>query len=136
MSPGRILLVASIAIVATAVVAGLIITGSPGTQRELRMDERRVADLRGLSNSLSRRYRETGRLPDTLGALVDGRLLAVLPRDPMTAAAYEFEPTGRTTFRLCAEFARKAMPAGADDFWAHDAGRQCFDFDYASLSRY
>jgi type II secretory pathway pseudopilin PulG len=123
----------AIALVVAAIVAGLIVSGSPQRQRMLRLDEQRVRDLQALQTNLSRRYTETGALPATLEDLIDGRLLSAVPRDPESGQSYVYEMTGRRVYRLCAEFALPSEGPEPNDFWAHAAGLQCFDFDYATL---
>lgn len=133
MTAGRIALAAAVVVVLAAVTAGLLLTGSPAAQRELRFDERRVGDLQMLANALSRFYIETGELPETLDEMIDGRTLSRMPRDPATGGRYDYERAGATGFSLCADFARSSETGIAEDFWIHDAGRRCFDFDYSSL---
>lgn len=123
----------AVIVIAAAVVAGLMITGSPREQRLARFDERRVTDLSSLSNSLSRHYLETGELPETLTELMDGRIRSSLPRDPVTDRSYGYEFTGPRRFELCAEFARASPASMEDEFWAHPAGRECFEFDFGDL---
>lgn len=133
--PAGWLPVTAIVVVAAAVVAGLLVTGTPQRQRELRLDERRVSDLLVLSSALTRRYGETGRLPASIDALVDGRFLSTLPRDPASDESYVYESTGAASYRLCATFAREAGAPGAAEFWYHPPGRHCFDFDYSEMLR-
>src|SRR5690606_22150883 len=97
--------------------------------------ERRVADLRGLSAALGRHVSETGRLPETLDALVDGRRLTRLPTDPATQEPYAYIVTGSHAFELCADFSRESSSSTQRDFWSHGAGRTCFEFDYSDLRR-
>jgi hypothetical protein len=130
---GKLLAIGSSTVVAVAIIAGLILTGSPAEQRLLRLDEQRVAHLRDLSNSISRHYVDTAALPDMLETLVDGRIRTSLPLDPATDRPYEYETAGPARFRLCAEFARESSPRDANDFWSHAAGRQCFEFDLSDL---
>jgi hypothetical protein len=123
----------AVSVFVAAVVAGLVISGSPGRQRALRLDEQRVADLRSLSNALSRYYRETRKLPGQLEALVDGRALAYMPRDPLADVLYEYEVLEPYAFDLCAAFELESVNAQAGDFWDHGQGRQCFRFDYSTM---
>jgi hypothetical protein len=128
----RLVPVIAVAAVLAAIVTGLIVSGSPQRQRELRFDERRVAELRQLSNALGRFYRETGRLPDALDALVDGRNLNQLPRDPASDEVYDYAKSATAAFKLCAVFTHESDES-IDDFWQHAPGRQCFDFDYSAM---
>ena len=127
MNITRILTIASSAIVVIAVVAGLYLSGSPGEQRLLRLDERRVSDLLQLSYTISNYWDETSRLPAELAALVDGQRLRSVPQDPQSGAAYTYEISDVDTYRLCAEFARASLQRVPSDFWAHPAGSYCFE---------
>lgn len=133
MSAGRIALAASVVVVLGSVIAALFLIGSPARQRDLRTDETRISDLRSLSNALARYYRETRQLPDSIEQVMDGRIMSRLPRDPASGAAYEYERTGTARYRLCGDFARAGDTGEAEDFWAHPAGRQCFEFDYSAI---
>jgi hypothetical protein len=129
MNVQRIAVVGSIAAVAAAVVAGLVIAGSPAEQRLLRLDERRVSELQELARRAEDRWESDGRLPDTAGELVDGQFLTRLPTDPATSEAYEYRITGPRQFEVCATFDRASRPDLAGDFWFHEAGPRCFAFD-------
>jgi hypothetical protein len=133
MTAGKLAAIGAIAVVAAAIAAGLWVAGSPQEQRERRLDERRTADLRSLSNSVSRYYRETGKLPAELDSMVDGRTQSVLPRDPQSGQSYDYEISPPAKFRLCTEFLREAGSDAPLDFWAHAAGQQCFDFDLSAV---
>ncbi|MES2623877.1 MAG: hypothetical protein V4628_01240 [Pseudomonadota bacterium] len=125
ISNKHITVVASV-IVAIAVAAGLYVSGSPGEQRLLRLDEKRLSDLLQLSYAISNYWDEAERLPAGLSALVDGQRLRGVPADPESGAMYIYEPGAMDAYRLCAEFARASIQRVPDDFWAHEAGRQCF----------
>lgn len=119
--------------VGAAIVAGLVISGSPAEQRRLREDDARVADLRRLSRSIERYYRDTERLPESLPVLLNGWASTAIPQDPVTDAAYAYTIDGPRRYRLCAEFALESDADGQAEFWAHDAGRHCFAFDYSDF---
>ena len=129
MSTQRVAAIVSIAAVVAAVVAGLLIIGSPAEQRLQRFDERRANDLTRVSFAVRNRWNERQVLPRSLEELVDGQLLSRLPVDPSTDASYEYRVTGPREFELCAVFDRPSRPEAAGDFWFHDAGRRCFAFD-------
>jgi len=117
--------VASLAVV-TVVISGLYLGGSPGGQRLLRFDERRVEDLQRLSRAIERRWGKTERLPQELEELVDGQRLARIPADPTTESGYVYEIISSNAYRLCADFSKPSE--NTKDFWAHESGYQCFEF--------
>jgi type II secretory pathway pseudopilin PulG len=133
LNAGKLALIGIVAVVIAAVVAGLVISGSPAEQRRLRADDRRVGDLQQLTRAIQRYYEETERLPETLDALVNGWISSELPRDPDTEAEYDYEITGSSAFRLCAEFARASRPNAEPEFWSHGAGGHCYSLDFSEL---
>ncbi|HEU4618800.1 MAG TPA: hypothetical protein VFV10_12230 [Gammaproteobacteria bacterium] len=84
-----------------------------------------------MSAAMNGYFAETGALPAALDALVDGRRLSKLPRDPAADAPYGFSRLGERRYELCADFSRESAPAAAG-FWAHGAGHKCFEFDYSA----
>jgi hypothetical protein len=132
MTSGRPTASLATAVVVAAIGAGLVVSGSPERQREIRADRQRVADLSRLSSALSLHYRETRELPQSLEPLVNGRILTSLPRDPVSDLPYPYQRSGAARYRLCAQFARESTePAG--DFWQHAAGERCFAFDLTDI---
>lgn len=129
MSVGRALALAAIVVVVAALGMGLWASGSPGTQREFRLDERRVSDLQGITMAIDRHYEVHRSLPPDLGALAEAPGSRLSTRDPVTGAAYDYEISNARRYRVCASFAhdtaeetfRLAAP------WWHGAGRHCFD---------
>lgn len=113
---------------AVAIVAGLMVAGSPAEQRRLKLDERRVSDLQSLARALERRHASTGHLPARLGDALDGLVLSALPVDPVTDTPYEYEVVGASRFRLCATFSTESGRV-EQDFWAHGSGHHCFELD-------
>ena len=130
-------------VIAIAVVMwGMIVAGTPMEQRLVRLDERRVNDMRSIQQEIyniayegSDRYnngKPYTRLPHPLPATLDdvvAKALNVRPSitDPSTGAAYEYEPKA-TSFSLCATF-DTVQDKDYDVFWNHPAGRHCFEFN-------
>jgi hypothetical protein len=133
MNAGRLAFFAVIAVVVAAVIAGLIIAGSPAEQRRLRADDRRVRDLQRLASTIQRYYRDTEKLPADLETLLNGWATAGIPVDPETEREYDYEIVDPDNYRLCAAFARDSRPNLPTDFWTHGSGRQCYLFDYSDL---
>ncbi len=122
----------SAVVVAGAIVAGLLVLGSPVEERQQQFDVRRVGDLRMLASIVTARWSQTQQLPTDTAELVDGRITSRLPVDPSDKTAYDYRVTGQRHFELCAKFSRASPPQESGDFWAHEAGPKCFAFDVDS----
>jgi hypothetical protein len=122
----------AIGIVGCAVIAGLIVSGSPAEQRVRRLDDDRVRDLRGIADAVNAFAKARGRLPDSLDELSGGPTATVRTRDAATGEPYAFRQTGPMAFELCARFEREALEGSSywvNRFWSHGPGRQCFQLD-------
>lgn len=128
MTAHRIAATVSTTAVILALIAGLYLGGSPSEQRLLRLDERRVDDLKQIARAVERFWDQQGELPADLRTLVDGRRLNQLLVDPETGADYDYAHTA-DTFQLCAVFDRPSEDSTTTQFWRHPAGQHCFDFD-------
>lgn len=132
---GRRLLVAASLIVVATLAAALWTMDSPSTQRNLRLDQRRVNELEQLTSMVSLWHDEHGRLPKTLAELASQPGWSPAVRDPASGQPYEYAVISTRGYRLCAVFATSTAepdPArrGArwhDARWLHPAGRHCFD---------
>jgi len=133
MNAGRLALAGVIVVVVAAIVAGLVISGSPGEQRQLRADDARVTHMRQLSGAIQRFYRETRMLPPDLETLLNGWASSEIPQDPVTDEPYGYELVSPRSYRLCASFARPSTTDTLQEFWSHEAGQQCYFFDYSDL---
>ena len=132
-SVGRRLVIAAAVGVAATVIAAVAVIGSPSAQRQARLDERRVQDLRQMEAAIEVYARRAGRLPgavDTLGAATSRDLSL---SDPVSGLPYAYEPRDARRYRLCADFGtdntraqdRRGLPVDAG--WRHPAGRHCFE---------
>lgn len=129
---GRGLVVAAAVAVVATVVAAVAVTGSPSTQRQSRLDERRVQDLRQLQGAIDAYARREGQLPASIDLLSQqtGRHLSLV--DPAGAGRYTYQRDDSRRYRLCAVFATDTREdAGAsllgDEGWRHPAGPHCFE---------
>lgn len=131
MTVNRIAALATSVAVIVTIVAGLFLAGSPSEQRMARFDKERLSDLRYISNSVERYWRERHRLPEDLSELADGIIVTRIPMDPESGASYSYEITAKDAYRVCAVFDGRSADPEADGFWAHERGRHCFQFDYS-----
>ena len=131
-TPGFWLAVAAGVVVAAAVVAGLVVVGSPGEARLEKLDTARRDDLRTIEHAVAEVWDRTATLPPSLDSLrAANRLRPEDLTDPETNEPYAYRVLSDSTYELCATFAR-----ASDDRerWLHDrsaidahgAGRHCF----------
>ena len=137
----RILAFIAGATVSAAVIAGIVILGSPKRQRQLRLDERRVEDLIDIQRDVNFYWQRHKALPPDLLTLSREPGHGAPRVDPERGNPYELEITGAESFRLCAVFTfdSSEVPEQTRYFskesWTHGVGRQCFDLSIPPRSR-
>lgn len=104
VSPRSIALVASIAAVVAAVGVGLVLLGSPAEERERRIDDRRVADLHGITAATDIYWTRHGRLPASLDDLAAEPGLRVSTSDPTSSETYGYRTLDDGRYEVCATF--------------------------------
>lgn len=134
----KIWLIISSLIVVISIVLGFTITGSPRTQRLMRYDNQKVADLQNIQNQVITYWQSKSKLPESLSDITDSLSYEILPVDPQTNASYTYNKKDTLTFELCADFNKaltvgteprvsNAMKYGIDnEKWSHAEGYQCF----------
>ena len=130
----RMLVIGASVVMLGAIVAGMWVMGSPSHQRALRLDAVRGSNLGTISMRLSMHWHAHKQLPQTLAELTPPFVV----KDPVTDQPYVYTPTGRTTYRLCANFdaasekegASFGYILGASRRWDHASpGQHCFDLN-------
>jgi hypothetical protein len=114
-------------VVAAAVVAGIVVIGSPAEERARRLDERRIQDLSAIAGMVDLFWTRHSRLPLALDEL-RREPGSSTPDDPGSGMPYEYRPLEGMSFEVCARFERESRQDGLtrDGFWSHGAGLQCF----------
>lgn len=119
------------------IIAGFFLVGTPKTQRAVRMDETRIQSLSQIQYDIMSYWQQTEMLPASLSD-VEKKLGYVLPKDPLSAEAYEYRVLEGLSFELCANFEKEVpaakgrtttyTPYGATTSvdWQHGVGRTCF----------
>jgi hypothetical protein len=137
----RVFAAAATGVVVLSAAWGFAATGSPGTARLYKLDERRIRDLMTIRMEIEnislgdRRYnpREERQLLRPLSQNLEQVADSAKDnrpdiRDPETGEVYGYEILDESSFRLCATF-RLARDERRDPIWNHETGRQCFEFD-------
>jgi type II secretory pathway pseudopilin PulG len=110
LSPRSIALGASVATVVAAVAVGLVLLGSPAQERERRIDDRRVADLHGITAAAELYRTRHGRLPESLDDLAAEPGLRINTRDPTSSELYGYRVLDDGRYEVCATFAAESGP--------------------------
>lgn len=137
LPPGSVLLGASVVAVVTAVVAGLVVLGSPSEERARRVDRRRVADLQAIVAATDLYWTRHARLPGSLDELNAEPGVTISTGDP-GGSEYGYQPLDSIRYEVCARFERETeatSPDPAGNLWAHGSGRQCFQLEAEAIER-
>ena len=119
------------------IIFSFVAIGTPASNRALRFDDRRVADLSQIQEEVLSYWSAKGMLPSQLPDIESALLGNTLPHDPESGALYEYLlGSSPTTFQLCATFSRPsdkltysskyAYPGVTASSWDHATGRTCF----------
>src|SRR5919106_5278320 len=128
-SPSQILGGILTVVVLSAIVAALLVFGSPAEERARRLDARRVQDLTNIANAIDVYWTRHARLPASLEELRNEPVGHVDYHDPRTNDTYGYRSLEPNKYELCGQFdgdSRSSDRASRDGFWSHGAGRQCF----------
>lgn len=115
--------------VSVAVIAGLVVIGSPGEVRLRRFDQTRAINLTSIATAIAA-YRQTHEtLPAKLEELQQSQQFANFSLTDPLGRPYEYNVKDAFSYELCAQFDtatdRSAEPVRTV-FEKHGAGRQCF----------
>jgi hypothetical protein len=115
--------------VATVVVAGMFVLGSPAQERMRRRDDRRTQDLNNIAARILNHWGQHKRVPASLADIPTQPGYGEATSDPFTSEPYEYRATGETSYELCATFETDtSLPEYALRWteWRHGVGRTCF----------
>lgn len=154
---GKVFGIAGGALVLAAVIYSFSVMGSPGKQRQLRLDDRRVSDLQTIQYQVINFWQQKSKLPQDLKELVSPLSGYSLPVPPEVekGEVYEYNVLGTLRFELCATFALPIPKGwreyggvgivpmmnnvkevavsypypggGTNESWDHEAGHTCFE---------
>jgi len=130
-----------ILLLASAVISGFWIAGSPAQQRAIRFDERRASDLSLIQSQIIEYWQRKQKLPLNLMELANDINGFTAPKDPESGADYDYKiTTSPYSFELCAVFKTSnfdefsgrspaiAVPyRGELSNWVHGKGMTCFE---------
>ncbi len=133
--------IAAAIVVLASIVGGFVVMGSPMTQRKMRFDAEKTADLQNIQWQIVNYWQQKRALPNALGDLSDPISGFMTPNDPESGEVYGYRKISNLSFELCANFnlenkktnsggdmyAYPAIKGSEQDNWQHAAGRACFE---------
>jgi hypothetical protein len=138
----RGLAIAAIVVVVATLGYSIYLVGTPGQQRDVRLDEQRVNNLQNISQNIDTYLELNSEMPAGLEDLIGPRFYVQSIEDPETGVPYEYRIIEGNDYELCAVFAtdnseRISRPSesGAvtryyyDRAWDHGIGRTCFELE-------
>ena len=90
-----------------AIVYGFVVMGGPGSQRNLRLDQRRIEDLQSIQYQVINFWQQKEKLPVSLDEFKNPISSYMIPQDPEfeKGMLYEYTKISDKKFQLCATFA-------------------------------
>ena len=131
-------LTVAVTVVVIASLAGAVyVLESPTTQRQRRLDERRLQDLENISESIQSYAKKHDALPQNMAVLEEAATAAgtrQIPTDPVTQEPYEYKVLDAQSYQLCAVFLLPSRDKNNRSYprWSrvHAAGKQCFTYTH------
>jgi hypothetical protein len=136
LSLTNVLTAVTLTAVIAAVVAGLLVIGSPREERARRIDDRRVEDLQGIMVATDLYWTRHSRLPASLDDLGAEPGLRISTADPKNSETYGYQLLDSIHYEVCASFERESGEISrnpARDLWTHGTGLQCFQLEAKEL---
>ncbi len=131
----RGLVICAIVVVVATLGYSIYLVGTPGQQRAERLDERRVDDLRNISQNVDIYFNLNEEMPQSLQDLGGSRFHVRSIEDPDTGLIYEYRVLEGAEYELCAVFTtdsgdrRDERRSFSERVWEHSAGRNCFQLE-------
>lgn len=128
----RGLVIAAVVVVVATVGYSIYVVGTPGQQRNVRLDEQRIDDLRSISRNIDRYYEINDAMPATLFDLQRSQYSVWSIEDPETGRQYGYHLVGGVDYELCAVFnaespeRRDERRPFSESIWDHGPGLTCF----------
>ncbi|MCY4365009.1 MAG: DUF5671 domain-containing protein [Chloroflexi bacterium] len=129
------LAVVAVVVVVSTIGYSIYLAGTPGQQRDVRLDERRVSDLQNISNNIDSYLDLNFEMPGALEDLMGPRFFVRSVEDPETGEPYEYRVIEGTSYELCAIFAtdtserRDDRRTFSERAWDHGRGRTCYELE-------
>ena len=111
----RALLGAVVVVVVAALGYSMFLLGTPGEQRDLRLDRERVSNLTNIARNINTYWSLNGSLPGSFEDMSGSRFSIRSVNDPESNDQYEYNALGDADYELCAVFSTDTDKSGEAD---------------------
>ncbi len=130
----RVLVAVVVIAVVGCVAYAFVLMGSPGKQRDIRLDRERVSHLSNIADNIDVYWELNGELPEDLAEMSGPRYFLHRIHDPERGGRYEYLVIEDNRYELCAVFSRPTPEQDeprrfSERVWEHGAGRTCFPLE-------
>lgn len=134
----NIMALVSLVLVVSGVVWSVNVIGSPSKTRDIKLDEQKLQDLKGIENNIQYYVQSHNTLPSSLRDMSDKYSYSLNISDKETGKDYGYTPgsfasttsSSEFSYKLCATFHLASDKSNGNYYWrAHEAGYQCFDIE-------
>ena len=128
----RGLVIAAVVVVVAAVGYSIYVVGTPGQQRNVRLDQERIQHLRSIAHNIDRYLELNDEMPANLFDLQGPQYSVPSIEDPDTGRPYGYHLVGGVDYELCAVFntespeRRDERRSFSESIWDHGPGLTCF----------
>lgn len=137
----RVFKITVIIFVLVVIGLGFYFSGSPQDARLREFDQQKLSDLRRISYSTERFYRENNKLPSNLKELrKENNNLSIT--DPQHNKVYKYKKINKRKYELCAnfnlkseKFSQEKTSSSFKNKWNHKKGEECFQFEVNNPNR-
>ena len=131
----RVLFPAVVIMVVGCIAYALFLMGSPGQQRDIRLDQNRVSHLSNIADNVDLYWELNEELPAELALMSGPRYFINRLHDPESGLPYEYRVLEGARYELCAVFSTDTAELSRQDrpfserAWDHREGRTCFSLE-------
>ena len=127
--------IAAVLVVVATLGYPIYLVGTPGDQRDVRLDEQRVDDLRNISSNIDRYLELNEEMPASLQDMKGPRFSVRSVTDPETDVPYDYRVIEGNSYELCAIFSTDSAERKderrrfSERAWDHGTGLTCFPLE-------
>lgn len=126
----KVFLAAAALVAVSLIVTGIMLVRPPSEMKLVKLDQKRVQDLRYFQQAINSYHKAKNELPSALSDLTVRDERVKLRRDPESGVPYLYRKKAERKYELCASFSLSNLDGNSGLYgfdWRHEAGVYCYD---------